>query len=144
MKFAVSTMLLLAAAIGLAGCGSSMRNLLERDGPPPQQTAVRQDLTMPPDLQLAPPGTAPAATSQPLAPTDTTSNYDQPTVTAARPAPEDDIYARAGISLYRADGTKKSDEELRTELRAYYIAQKQKKNPNYGTVFNIGNIFKDE
>jgi hypothetical protein len=54
------------------------------------------------------------------------------------------VFTNAGISLYNADGTKKTDQQLRDELQAYYIAQKKAKNPSYGTVFNIGNIFKDE
>ena len=56
----------------------------------------------------------------------------------------DSVYAQAGISVYKPDGTRKSDADLRKELQDYYRAQKKAKNPNYGTVFNIGNIFKDE
>ena len=55
-----------------------------------------------------------------------------------------DKYAKAGISLTRADGTKKTEGELDNELRAYHLAKKRQQNPNYGTVFNMGNIFKDE
>ena len=148
MKSAVSVAVLGLLAVPLAGCGNTMRDYLERETPP-QQAAVRQDLTMPPDLRLPPPGSAPlaepaspdlydggdmaaAAPSEPLAPA------------APRPTPEQGIYEKAGISLTRPDGTKKTDAELRAELREYYIAQKQAKNPKYGTVFNIGNIFKDE
>ena len=69
--------------------------------------------------------------------------------TAAAPAvagnsAADSVYTNAGISVYKPDGTRKSDDELRRELQQYHIAQKKAKNPNYGTVFNIGNIFKDE
>jgi hypothetical protein len=154
MKSAIFMVILGVMATSLAGCGSTMRSYLEKETPA-QSAAVRSDLTMPPDLRLPPPGTtapapdlgaaetdlaltappaatAPAATAKPAA----------PAVAGASPA--DSIYTQAGISIYKADGTKKSDVELRKELQEYYLAQKRAKNPNYGTVFNVGNIFKDE
>lgn len=145
MKSAVVSVVIGVVAIGLAGCGSTMRSYLEKDTPT-QPVAMGQDLTMPPDLRLPPPSTAPmpapAATQAAL------TTPSAPAASAAAPAPVDtgpnSIYTNAGISLYNADGTKKTDQQLREELQAYYIAQKKAKNPNYGTVFNIGNIFKDE
>jgi hypothetical protein len=80
----------------------------------------------------------PAETTAPSAPRTSAA------APAARATPADSVYTQAGISLYKPDGTKKTDAELRNELQAYYLAQKKAKNPNYGTVFNIGNIFKDE
>ena len=65
-----------------------------------------------------------------------------PAATSTNPA--DSVYEQAGISVTNPDGTRKSDDQLRKELQAYYIAQKKAKNPNYGTVFNMRNIFKDE
>jgi hypothetical protein len=114
---------------------------------------------MPPDLRLPPPGTttampdpgainstaaltAPppaAAPAAPAAPATTGA-----TAAAAPATGPDSVYVNAGISLYNPDGTKKTDQQLRQELQAYYLAQKKAKNPSYGTVFNIGNIFKDE
>ncbi|MFN4142321.1 hypothetical protein [Aestuariivirga sp.] len=158
MKPAVVSALLGLMAIGLTGCGSAMRDYLEKETPP-QSAAIRQDLSMPPDLRLPPPGTtAPAPDPGAVAATTSTAALTAPpseeasaAKTAAPAAPAagsntaaDDVYTRAGISVYKADGTKKSDAELRRELQEYYLAQKKAKNPNYGTVFNIGNIFKDE
>jgi hypothetical protein len=129
-----------------------MRDYLEKDSPA-QSPAMRADLTMPPDLRLPQPGTTAAA------PDPGAAVSNQAALTAPPPAPSapsaaappaagvtaaDSVYTQAGISLYKPDGTKKSDTELRNELQAYYLAQKKTKNPNYGTVFNIGNIFKDE
>ena len=134
-------------ALLLTGCGDSMRGYLERDTPT-QTAAVRQDLTMPPDLRLAPPGTAPAAPETPAPATyDNSLDATAPAApVAAAPAPgtPQDKYTKAGISLYNADGTKKSDADLNAELRAVYLAKKRQQSPGYGTVFNMGNIFKDE
>ena len=77
MRTTASAAVLGVFALLLTGCGDSMRGYLERDTPA-QTTAVRQDLTMPPDLRLAPPGTAPAA---PVAPA------PAPTTTALMPPP---------------------------------------------------------
>lgn len=146
--------LLSLSATALTGCANSMRNYLEKDTPD-QTTAVRSDLTMPPDLRLPQPGTTAAAPDPGAASNEVALTAPPPaatrTASAAPAAPlspgttaADSIYTQAGISLYKPDGTKKSDSELRAELQAYYLAQKKTKNPNYGTVFNIGNIFKDE
>jgi len=143
-------------AVALAGCGSSMRSYLEKDTPT-QTTAMRQDLTMPPDLRLPPPGTtAPAPDPGALSAAPSTAALTAPPAAsvaskapaAAAPAvasnSPDAIYVNAGISVTNPDGTRKTDAQLRQELQQYYLAQKKAKNPNYGTVFNIGNIFKDE
>ena len=147
MNSRVSAAVLGLFALLLAGCGETMRGYLEKDTPA-QSAATPQDLTMPPDLSLAQPGTAPAE-PQPVSP----SSYDNADLAAPAPsapvspsaaAPLQDKYAKAGISLLKPDGTKKTDAELDVELKAYYVAQKRQQNPNYGTVFNMGNIFKDE
>ena len=54
-----------------------------------------------------------------------------------------DIYAEYGISKVKPDGTAKTDYELKQELKLAMLKRKQQQNPNYGTVFNIGNIFDD-
>jgi hypothetical protein len=155
MKSAVVTVLLGVMAVGLAGCGSTMRNYLEKETPT-QSAAARSDLTMPPDLRLPQPGTTapapdPGAVSSTAALTAPPPDIDSaPAATKPISAPKaattaaDDVYTQAGISLYNADGTKKTDAQLRQELQNYYMAQKRAKNPNYGTIMNIGNIFKDE
>lgn len=155
MTSAVSTVLLGITALALAGCGSTMRDYLEKDTPA-QSTAMRGDLTMPPDLRLPPPGTTAPAPDTGAGFSNQAALTAPPPVAAAPSVPStaappaagttaaDSVYTQAGISLYKPDGTKKSDSELRNELQEYYKAQKKAKNPNYGTVFNIGNIFKDE
>jgi hypothetical protein len=156
MKSAVVTVLLGVMATSLAGCGSTMRNYLEKETPG-QNAAVRSDLTMPPDLRLPQPGTTapapdPGAMTTTAALTAPPADLESAPAAAAKPisAPKaattaaDDVYTQAGISLYNADGTKKTDAQLRQELQNYYMAQKKAKNPNYGTIMNIGNIFKDE
>lgn len=169
MNRAGVTVLLSMMAISLAGCSNSMRGYLEKETPTETLNA-RQDLTMPPDLRLPPPGTtaaapdpgaasAPAArqtaalTTPPTAPVPapaavyTAPKTAAPAVTTAAVTtgdPKDAIYTNVGISVYNPDGTRKTDQQLREELQAYYIAQKKAKNPNYGTFMNIGNIFKDE
>jgi len=128
--------------LDVAGYGKSMA---------PQEAAVRsgQNLSMPPDLQLrapsgpiteeyvtnkAPTGSEPVSASAP--PQDPA---------AANPVqPEGDVYERNGISKFHPDGTPKTDQELQAELKTVYLAKKRQKNPKYGTIFNIGNIFKDE
>lgn len=131
-----------------------MRSYLEKDTPA-QITAMRGDLTMPPDLRLPAPGTTAPAPDSGAAETQAALTAPPPPASAPAPAKAasapaentsgvNSIYTNAGISLYKPDGTKKTDSELREELQQYYIAQKRAKNPNYGTVFNVGNIFKDE
>jgi pyruvate/2-oxoglutarate dehydrogenase complex dihydrolipoamide acyltransferase (E2) component len=149
MKSAVVSVLVGVMALGLAGCGSTMRSYLEKETPT-QAVSVGQDLTMPPDLRLPPPSSAAAAPAPAVTSTQAALvSPSAPATAGATPAaPAADgvysVYTNAGISLYNADGTKKTDQQLREELQAYYTAQKKAKNPNYGTVFNIGNIFKDE
>lgn len=153
MTSAVSTVLIAITALALAGCGSTMRDYLEKETPT-QSASMRSDLTMPPDLRLPPPGTTAAAPDPGASlsneaaltapPPPRTAAAAPATPPAAGTSPADSVYTQAGISLYKPDGTRKTDAELRQELQAYHLAQKKAKNPNYGTVFNIGNIFKDE
>lgn len=170
MNRAALTALLCMVGLSLAGCGNTMRNYLEKDTPS-EALNTRQDLTMPPDLRLPPPGTTtappdpgaarapaaqtaalttppPAAPAAPAAPAYAAPKAAAPAVqtatTTAGGDPKDAIYTNVGISVYNPDGTRKTDLQLRQELQAYYIAQKKAKNPNYGTFMNIGNIFKDE
>ncbi len=163
MNRAAVTVLLCLAGLSLAGCSNTMRNYLEKETPT-QTLNARQDLAMPPDLRLPPPGTTTAApdpgaaaaaaqtaalTAAPSIPVASAPKAAAPAVTTAAtttaPASGPDaIYTNAGISVFNPDGTRKTDQQLREELQAYYIAQKKAKNPSYGTFMNIGNIFKDE
>ena len=103
---------------------------------------------MPPDLQLKAPGTvtsevSQAAVTEPVTRTAAatqsldTGNPTQSSQTGG------DVYEKNGISKVHADGTPKSESELKAELKKVYLAKKQQQQPNYGTIFNIGNVFKD-
>jgi len=163
MKLSASAVLLVAAGL-VAGCSGSgvVDSLGLGKSSAPDESAVRtyQNLAMPPDLQLrAPPSGATnenqarVASSEPtIAPepqVGTQASLSEGSISqgqspVSRPMPQDDAYAKAGISKFKADGTPKTQAELDQELKAYYIAQKRAKNPNYGTVYNLGNIFADE
>jgi hypothetical protein len=56
--------------------------------------------------------------------------------------PREDAYQRFGISKTRPDGTPKTQTELDRELLEAVRQEKRKQNPNYGTVFNMGELFK--
>lgn len=144
------TMKLVAAAgliaLGFVASGCTSISDVMRPGPEeqPAQPQAYHDLSMPPDLQLPPPGTAaPAPAIASSQPGDVAAAPATPYGSSAS-APEGDVFDRYGISKFHPDGTPKTQSELQAELKKVYIAKKQQKNPNYGTVFNIGNIFKDE
>jgi len=64
--------------------------------------------------------------------------------TATAPTTDpNDPYAKWGVSRYRADGTKKSQAELNEEMRQVKLKQKKAENPNYGTIWNLGNVWSD-
>jgi hypothetical protein len=149
----VSTISLAAAGAVLAGCANA--GLFDVAGfgksMAPNETAVRsgQNLSMPPDLQLRAPTGPVSEDYQP----NTTAASGNPPSTSAAPQklaaaapgqPAADIYESNGISKFHPDGKPKTDAELRAELREVYLAKKRQKNPKYGTIWNIGNIFKDE
>lgn len=136
-------------ALVVTGCGSmSISRIMGNDSPSVQQAQARQDLTMPPDLQLKAPGTVTSEVQQTAVAEPVTRTAAAPqTLGTGNPSQssqtEGDIYERNGISKVRADGTPKSDSELKAELKKVYLAKKQQQQPNYGTIFNIGNVFKD-
>jgi hypothetical protein len=142
-----NVVILVVAALALAGCS---RGLLGGGSSAPSaepQIAVNNDLALPPDLSLRAPGTARAAA--PAAPAADTALYDDegsvPSTAGALPkGTQGDVYEKYGISKLKPDGTKKSDWELRQELRAAVLAEKRKKNPRYGTIFNAGELFSDD
>jgi hypothetical protein len=141
--------------------------------PDETQIRTTQSLSMPPDLSLPPPSaevaeedgqpasvstaarTAPppdattAATAgdtgvDEVAMADPAPVPQAPATTAAAPVSDPmDPYARYGISKTKPDGTPKTEGELVNELRAAKLAEKRRENPNYGTIFNVGDLFKD-
>jgi hypothetical protein len=98
-------------------------------------------------LQLRAPGTNTSAAYEPntvAAEPVQSAALDQPIAPApvAR-APAQDIYAKYGISKVKPDGTAKTSEELKAELKLAVLEEKRRKQPGYGTISNIGNIFSD-
>lgn len=155
-RYAVSVSLL-AASLVLAGCSTS--GLLNRArGPSSVDVQTGPTLSMPPDLQLPPPGSGTASAYQPpAASTAATENGVYGSASAAnRPSSftrrgggtqctngttAPDIYGCYNISKVKADGTQKTPGELQMELRNAIIAEKRRANPGYGTVRNIGELF---
>ncbi|MBG1232096.1 hypothetical protein [Aestuariivirga litoralis] len=155
---------LIVCVIGsaLAGCAAGS-SLLNGKGavPSASNVPVGNSLTMPPDLQLqAPQATsdayqpngyvAPPVKTQPgqmasMAPAAPASNNIYGGSAAPAPAaPTGDAYEQAGISKIGPDGKPKSIATLNKELSAYYMAKKRQQNPGYGSIGNIGAIFRDE
>jgi hypothetical protein len=182
----------LALAASVSACAeTNLSNTLGvgKNIPDASQVPTNQALTMPPDLQLRPPGSQPAPSAQaavpgaaipespvdysgqqpgqPLAletaqeggvepmpapapaPAQQPAQVSQYPQTAAanvgQPAqPVGDVYERYGISKVNPDGTPKTPGQLREELRQKQIAENKAKNPNYGTIFNMGSIWSDQ
>lgn len=140
--------------------------------PDESQVAQNQSLSVPPDLALRPPSNEPAPHQQPvyMPPPQPVSNqpynYDEPVddtqqaynppaqqaytppaqqaYNPQQPAPEpQDVYARLGISKTRPDGSPKTQAELNEELRQKKIAAQKAANPNYGSIWNMGNVWSD-
>jgi hypothetical protein len=144
----------LVATVALGGC-SSVSGLLGggNDAPSaqPQQIQVNNQLALPPDLSLRAPGTqpnydnaslaAPAPTPKRAAAPANTNLYEG---TAPASAPTVDVYEKYGISKVNPDGSKKNEGQLKAELRAAILAEKRKTNPGYGTIRNIGGLFRDQ
>lgn len=160
---------MLAVAVLLGGCSTGLLGGATRAVAPDQQRiAVGNQLTLPPDLQLKAP-TNTADGYQPNSgvgkPAEPSSNYDLAsanddgqisagttsgalygnagTAPSAPAAKQQDVYAKYGISKFNADGSQKSDAQLKKELKAAMLEEKRRNNPGYGTVRNIGAIFSD-
>jgi hypothetical protein len=162
MRLSLAIVSACAAGLVLAACSETKVQSLLGSGkdsaPDESQVRVNQALSMPPDLQLRAPSGQVSEDGQAnkvaSAPPPQQPSYDEANAApepleetgaaAAPPEPKKDIYERYGISKVKPDGTPKSERELVRELREAQIAAKRKQNPNYGTVWNIGNIFKDE
>jgi hypothetical protein len=141
------------SALALAGCTSLLGgdNPAKLGGPSTVTVPVANNLAMPPDLQLPPPGSgtdyqaptpaAPAKTAALAKPkAGSTSIYGGGVASAA----PQDVFDQYGISKTKPDGTPKTQVELSTELKAAVLLKKKQQNPSYGTIGNIGNIFNDQ
>jgi hypothetical protein len=73
-----------------------------------------------------------------------TASANPPPAAQGQQPPQQDIYEKYGISKVGPDGKPKSENQLYKELHAAQLAEKRKANPNYGTIWNMGNVFKDE
>jgi hypothetical protein len=119
-----------------------------------------QQLSMPPDLNLPAPADADMniAAPEPMAPVATDPAVPPPATAAVAGSEDnspivpgtnmtfaqqqDQLYTRYGINTLKADGTPKTFDELQAELAAAVKAEKKAANPNYGTIWNIGEWFK--
>jgi hypothetical protein len=127
--------------------------------PPPQPVQMASTATtQPPNYGAPAPGTttasltpaAPATVAAPAAP-DAAAPGAAPSAPGAAPAAQpgqppanQDVYERYGISKTKPDGTPKKQAELREELRQKYIEMQKAKNPNYGTILNMGSVWSDQ
>ncbi len=157
-------------ALALAACAeTTFQDTLGIGKSAPDETKVRtvQPLSVPPDLQLRPPsGAARVADTAPTANTAATTALAAPPAQAdstritSRAAPRAtqppagaaagessgdfyDIYRKHGISLYDENGKRKSITKLNTELGKKLKEERRRKNPRYGTIFNIDSIWKE-
>ena len=118
----------------------------------PDETVIQpnRQLSMPPDLNLPAPADADMniAVSAPMAPAATapaTAQDTSPIVPGTNMTfdqQQDQLYAKYGVSKLKADGTAKTFDELQAELRKAVEAEKKAANPKYGTIWNIGELFK--
>jgi hypothetical protein len=152
----------LISALALSACAeTAVQDLLgsgKSDVPDASQVRVGQNLSMPPDLQLRPPPEGPsdeetASVQQPAAPVQPVAAATEPravspplsgTRTATAEQPQQDVYERYGISKTYPDGKPKPERVLFEELHKAQLDEKRRSNPSYGTIWNMGNIFKDE
>jgi hypothetical protein len=147
--------LLLAGCTSLLGGGGNPAKL---GGPSQVTVPVGNNLAMPPDLQLATPGSAPGYQAETLPDDGQIEPPKKKTAALAKPkassnsvygdgattdAPQD-VFDQYGISKTKPDGTPKTQVELSAELKAAVLLKKKQKNPSYGTIGNISNIFNDQ
>ncbi len=165
MKTAIGLALSLTAALAVAGCSETkMQDLLgsgKSAAPDESQVRVNRNLSMPPDLNLRPPTgeaaedgqlnqVASAPPPQPIeeqakaAPEPLQKTAANPPANGQTEPPKQDVYEKYGISKTGPDGKPKTENQLYKELHAAQLAEKRKANPNYGTIWNMGNVFKDE
>jgi hypothetical protein len=162
----------LVAALAMAACSETgVQDLLGtgKDAvPDASQVRVSQNLAMPPDLQLRAPPNGPAddsqtaAVQQPVEPIQPVAAATEPQSiaqplketrtastaplagAASADQPKQDVYERYGISKNYPDGKPKPERVLFEELHKAQLAEKRRANPNYGTIWNMGNIWNDQ
>ena len=149
----------IAATFLLAGCSetSFMDTLgIGKQAPDERLVSTNPPLSVPPDMQLRPPADAAPVPQQAAAAANNgnlsgpqsldavpTPGESQPLTVNGKPVSKaDEIYVKHGINPYKPDGTHKTVVELNRELAAKIREEKKRKNPKYGTIFNIGDLFK--
>ena len=166
VKMKTIHLLLVLVGLGLSGCSAGAGLLDPKSSvPSASNVPVGNPLVLPPDLQLA----SPTATSDAYQPNGTVAPqpslaakssakskvaslntasstdanlYGASTLTATKTSA--DIFEQYGISKVKADGSAKSPQQLRDELSAAILKKKREKNSKYGTIANIGSIFKGQ
>ncbi len=155
----IRTCAAIAATLLLAGCSESsfMDTLgIGKQVPDERLVSTNPPLSVPPDMQLRPPAeTVPEPRQAAAAANDSnlsgpqsldavpTPGESQPMTINGKPVSKaDEIYVKHGINPYKPDGTHKTVVELNRELAAKIREEKKRKNPKYGTIFNIGELFK--
>ena len=131
--------------------------------PDETQVSVNEPLSVPPDLQLRPPSNEEprrvASAPQPDQPPASDLQQSQDIAQAPQSEPAapqaqvpqqqvatnepQDVYARWGVSRHHPDGTEKSQIELNAEMREKREERERQKDPNYGTIWNLGSIWSD-
>jgi hypothetical protein len=142
------TLNLALMSLCLAGCAPGQTSFILKDSiiklPPPPKLQVGNNLAMPPDLALP----APRQTVEDYQPNQGTGEgaaTDLKLAAAKEPPPTAPrIFADYGIPLSDEKGNPKSPERLQKELKAAKLARKKKLNPDYGTIKNFRNMFKDQ
>ncbi len=155
----------------LAGCAeTTFQDTLGMGKSAPDETRVRtvQPLSVPPDLGLRPPAAGGGETAQTAAASGSPGALAAPpgddagisapagnsAARAQAPAPARtaaasgdssfyDIYRKHGIDLYRPDGKRKPISQLNRELAEKLKEERRRKNPRYGSIFNIDSLWKD-
>jgi hypothetical protein len=158
MKLTVKHLILLVSGLALSACsaGSSLLNS-KASTPQAVNVPVGNALALPPDLQLQAPGQTsdaylPNGPVDVPAPAPKYSNKATPTKLASANAAlpnidglkKQDIFEQYGVSKVNADGTPRTTDQLREALRLAIIAKRRETNPAYGTIGNLGNLFKDQ
>jgi hypothetical protein len=154
MNSHVKILFSVTVALALSACTGG-QSLLDGKASTPRaaNVPVGNALALPPDLQLQ----APTQTSDaylPNGPVDVPAPAPQVSnqiASAANPAlpnvdglKKQDILEQNGVSKLNPDGTPRTSEQLREALRQAIIAKRKAANPAYGTIANLGNIFKDQ
>ena len=112
------------------------RGLATYQAPPPPQPSYQPPAAQQPAWQNSTPSPAPepAPQQQAYAP-----SAPAPQVSTVKP--QDKIYYDNGINPYNADGTRKTQSILNEALRQKSLETKRAENPNYGTIFNMGEVW---